>query len=48
MAFVDEMHQLKVAAYLSKKDILQIFWRSSPRQPYPWSKAKSNIESAPA
>ena len=48
MAFAKEMHQLKVTTYLSQKETLHIFWRPSPRQPYPWSKGRSPIESAPA
>ena len=41
MAAVAELHRQKVTAYLSRKDTLQIFWRPSPQQPYPWSKAKA-------
>ena len=41
LAAVNEMHQRKVAAYLSHKDTLHIYWRLSTRQPYPWSKTLS-------
>jgi CHAD domain-containing protein len=47
MAAVEELHRQKVTEYLSKKETIQIFWRHSPRQPYPWNKAKPPIESAP-
>ena len=40
MAAVEEIHRQKVTGYLSKKDAIQIFWRPSPQQPYPWSKTK--------
>jgi CHAD domain-containing protein len=44
MSAVEELHRQKVAAYLSKKDTLQIFWRPSPQQSYPWSKPKPPIK----
>jgi CHAD domain-containing protein len=47
VAAVEELRRQKVAAYLSQKDKLHMFWRPSPRQPYPWSKARPTIESAP-
>jgi CHAD domain-containing protein len=47
LAVVEEYHRIKVTAYLSKKDSLHMFWRLSPRQPYPWSKVRPPIESAP-
>jgi CHAD domain-containing protein len=47
LAVVEEYHRLKVTAYLSKKDSLHMFWRLSPRQPYPWSRVRPPIESAP-
>jgi hypothetical protein len=40
MAVVAELHRQKVTGYISKKDTIQIFWRPSPQQPYPWSKTK--------
>ncbi len=40
LAAVEEIHRQKVAEFLSKKETIQIFWRPSSRQPYPWSKAK--------
>ena len=43
-AFLEEKHRLRVTAYLSQKDALHSFWRLSPRQPYPWNKARPSIE----
>jgi CHAD domain-containing protein len=47
MAASEELHRQKLAEYLSRKETIQIFWRPSTRQPYPWSKAKHPVESAP-
>ena len=40
MAFVDERHQLLVDTFLAKMDTLNVFWRTTPRQPYPWNQAR--------
>ena len=47
MAAAEELHRQKLAEYLSRKETIQIFWRLSTRQPYPWSKAKPPVESTP-
>jgi CHAD domain-containing protein len=47
MAAAEELHRQKLAEYLSIKETIQIFWRHSTRQPYPWSTAKHPVESAP-
>jgi CHAD domain-containing protein len=47
LAAVNEKHRLKVTEYISQKDRLQIFWRLSPHQPYPWNKATESTESTP-
>ena len=48
LAAVNEKHRLKVTEYISQKDRLQIFWRLSPHQPYPWNKATESTGSTPA
>ena len=40
-AFVDERHRLLLETFLSHKDALYDFWRYSPRQSYPWNKART-------
>ena len=40
-AFVDERHRLLLETFLSHMDALYDFWRYSPRQSYPWNKART-------
>ena len=40
-AFVAERHRLLVETFLSHMDTLYDFWRYSPRQSYPWNKART-------
>ena len=46
--FIKKRHMDHVTNFLSQMDTLYVFWRISPRQPYPWNKAKTGSEVIPS